>query len=596
MEEFDINKVASEFISSQLTNILNIGKSFIKGTTENVQLKLKTVYNDYLKRIFNRYGKSKSFFIRDEPVNLYNFYIPLGINCNKVTIKSANLRSILNVNKYSIISGTGGAGKSIMLKHLFIESMKNKEQIPIFVELRDLNSNNLTLIKLIENTTKNFGLSISMKFFLKALEMGHFILFLDGLDEVIKKRKDKLLKEINDITIKYPETSIILTTRPDIKLSELDIFSTFNTIALTLEQSLSLIKKLPADEDLKKKFSKDLKENLYLKHKSFLSNPLLLSIMMLTYGFSADIPNKSSIFYNQAFDALFQRHDSFKGAYKRKRETKLDIHEFSKVFATFCILTYEDRKFKFSKTEIYEYLEHAKKITAIGFDNEAYLIDLLQSVSLLIEDGLSVYFTHRSFQEFFAAKFIIDANKELKIKLFKKYRKYAYSDDVFTLAREMDKDFIDFEIISPFITNLLKEIDFKKNIGITVYLRYIKLVWEKFEFKTGYLYGTPCNTEYKEIINFILYHVCESIREEELSKEDQSKWVIEMKKASQENKETYSFSTSQMKTTDQITKELYGNGILFSKQPLKILIRASKQIQNRKKVLEKSLLELLIND
>lgn len=593
MEEFDINKVIAEFLTSTAGEILSSGKDAIEGTIEKVQLKLKTVYTDYLKRVYERYGKSKSFFIRDEPVNLYEFYIPLGLECNKIKIKSANLKGVLNVNHCCIISGTGGAGKSIILKHLFIDCLKLKKQVPIFIELRDLNSKELNLEELIKITTKNFGLKISEKHFETALEKGHFILFLDGLDEVVKSKKDFLLKEINELTIKYPKTSVLLTTRPDIKLTELDIFSTFKTLPLSLEKSISLVKKLPADEELKSKFIEDLKNGLYIKHQSFLSNPLLLSIMMLTYGYSSDIPSKSSVFYNQAFDALFQRHDSFKGAYKRKRETNLDIQEFSKVFSTFCILTYEQRLFKFSKKEVIDYLHQCKKITSIDFNPEDYLTDLLQAVSLLIEDGMSLYFTHRSFQEYFSAKFIVESEKELKLKLFEKYQKYANSDKVFQLAREMDRDFIDFEVVKPFLEYLFDEISLKKNVGITNYIKFIKLNWERFEFKNGQLYGIVKDQKINEMFYFILYSVCPELLEKEIDNNDKSDYVVRKKKETEGTDEIVVFETSKLKTTDTFTKELFKNGVLFSKTPLKILVKTNKSIAERKETVEKSLTELL---
>ncbi|MCZ4695516.1 NACHT domain-containing protein [Ancylomarina euxinus] len=594
MEEFDINKVTAELLSDQMKGIVNVGRDFLKGSADNIQFSLRTIYTDYIKRVYDRYGKSKSFFIRDNPVELYNFYVPMGIKCEEIIINSSNLKGILNVNTHSIISGTGGAGKSIMLKHLFIDSLKQKKQIPVFIELRDLNNTRFSLIDLLVDTTNSFGLKIDKKFFFKGLDKGHFILFLDGLDEVNKNRKLALLKEIKYFTNKYPTIDILLTTRPDIMLSELDIFSTFNIIPLTLEQSLKLIKKLPADEELKSKFSKDLEGRLFTKHESFLSNPLLLSIMMLTYGYSADIPSKSSVFYNQAFEALFQRHDSFKGAYKRKRETKLDSLEFSRVFSTFCILTYEDRKFKFTKNEVLEYLVQAKDITCIDFEIENMYTDLLQAVSLLIEDGLSLYFTHRSFQEYFAAKFIVESNKEVKIELFNKYMKYANNDDVFELSREMDKEFVDFEVIQPFIEKFLNEIHLKKNIGITVYLKYLKIIWKKFEFKNGNLFGTPLSAEYREMIFFILQNVCPDLREKELSLIDQSEWVREQKSLSLKENLTTSYETKSLKTTDVIVKELYMNGILFSKQPLKVLIKINKVIKERKKCFEKRLKDLLL--
>jgi hypothetical protein len=55
--------------------------------------------------------------------------------------------------------------------------------------------------------------------------------------------------------------------------------------------------------------------------------------MLLSYGQSASIPNKISVFYNQAYEALFERHDVLKDGFRRKRLTPLDIQDFARVFA-----------------------------------------------------------------------------------------------------------------------------------------------------------------------------------------------------------------------------------------------------------------------
>lgn len=594
MEEFDINKTIAEFMSSKLDDLMSSGSNLILDAKEKLKINLKIVYSSYLERVYDRYGKSKSFFIRDEPIAINEFYVPVGLESPKVKMNTANLKAILNINNFSVITGTGGAGKTILLKYLFLDSLKNKTHVPIFIELRDLNSNNYSLSELIKITTEDFGLDVNFKHFELCKKKGHFIIFLDGLDEISRPKKDEILKEINNLTITYPKLKIILTTRPDIKLMELDIFTTFKTIPLSLPKCIQLITKLPADDVLKGKFIKDLNGGLYEKHQSFLSNPLLLSIMMLTYGFSADIPNKSSIFYTQAFDALFQRHDSFKGAYKRKRETNLDIQEFSKVFSTFCILTYEDRIFKFSRPDVIDFLEKAKKITSIEFDSEAYINDLLQSVSLLIEDGMSLYFTHRSFQEFFTAKFIVESNEEHKSILFEKYSKYAHSDSVFELAREIDKDFVDFEIIQPFIKNLFELISLKKNVNITNYLKYIKVIWKRFEFKNGSLYGVSNDQKYNQMLYFILNECCTEEFHNNISNSGSGIFISKQKKITENNETVISFDTEKMTTKDQITKELYNNGIYFSKSPLKGLSEVYESIEQRKKGVTESLTDLLL--
>lgn len=335
IEEFDQHKLIAEFIKLNMDQFLEIGHGFYKESKQKLQVKLATVYSDYLKNVTERYGKSKSFFIRDEPQELSSFYVPVGIKSSKLHLKAANLRAILSHNSKSIISGTAGSGKSILLKYLLLDALKSKKQVPVFIELRDNNLDKLPLHELLITTFRCYGLDLEEEFLIKALKAGQFILLLDGLDEITMDRRRIIVDEVEEIVKGYPKNSIIITSRPDNLTAEFQTFSIYKTLPLTQTQSISLVEKLPADNQIRDKFIQDLEGNMFKQHESFLSNPLLLTIMLLTYGYSTDIPNKLSVFYNQAFEALFQRHDTMKGAYKRIRETKLDIQDFGKVLEVF---------------------------------------------------------------------------------------------------------------------------------------------------------------------------------------------------------------------------------------------------------------------
>ncbi|MFC5047576.1 NACHT domain-containing protein [Aquimarina hainanensis] len=594
-EEIDPNKIIAEFLNLKVNDLTKISENLIQGTKEKIQLTLKTGYKKFLDESFSRYGKSKTFFYRDSNVNLNTFYVPLGLKCNDVLIKSANIKALLDANKNIIIAGTGGAGKSIMLKHLFVNSFSAKKQIPVFIELRDLNSKDLTLKDFINHTFNTFGLDFDKTFLNKSMKKGHYIFFLDGLDEVFPEKRKYLLKEVDDLTKGYSNCSIILSTRPDLNISELTTFSIFNIEPLSLEKSINLIKKLPADKIIKEKFISDLKNNLFEKHKSFLSNPLLLSIMLITYGYSADIPNKLSVFYNQAFEALFQRHDALKGAFNRKRETELDIQEFSKILSIFCVLTYEQRKFKLTRIEALEFIDQAKELSCYDFNSSSYLTDLLQSVCLLVEDGLFIYFTHRSFQEYFTAKFIVESQTETKKTLLKKYQSNIREDNVYKLVHELDPDFMEFEIIIPFINDLFEKIKLNKNIGISHYLRFVRIMWEKFEFRNGILFGTVKNG----IINEMVYFIILNIKNGKKSKyfiSDDSEWINKHKKNSVDSGKSKIYLTADLKTTDIATKEFYNNARFFSKGILESLNHAKKTIELRKENHSSKLFDLLLKE
>ena len=181
------------------------------------------------------------------------------------------------------------------------------------------------------------GFDLGDEYIAKGFALGHFVVFLDGFDEVKSEIRVSLSKQIVQLSRNAPDSVIIVSSRRDDVFTGWDGFREFGVSPLAVEEACELVEKLPFDAELKEKFISDLRGFLFERHKSFLSNPLLLSIMLLTYGESADIPTKISLFYNQAYEALFQRHDALKGGYQRDRRTSLDIQDFARVFGAFCL-------------------------------------------------------------------------------------------------------------------------------------------------------------------------------------------------------------------------------------------------------------------
>lgn len=108
------------------------------------------------------------------------------------------------------------------------------------------------------------------------------------------------------------------------------------------------------------KFYKELDEYLYDKYKTFASNPLLLTIMLLTFENRASIPDKLNDFFEQAFTTLFHTHDATKGGYKRDIQSKLGYEDFKAVFSYFCFKSFFNSDYKFSENKVLEYIGMAK--------------------------------------------------------------------------------------------------------------------------------------------------------------------------------------------------------------------------------------------
>ncbi len=481
--EIDVNKIVVEFVNQNIDNFVDAAKGIMNYATNTVKVRLTRTYSKYLINIFKRYSNSKSFFIRSEPSFLYQFYVPLNISIKGNQIKNPELQHIVKISQFSTIIGSAGCGKSMFMRHLLLNALFSKIKVPIFIELRQIDYNNLALNEVILENLNAYGLNLETDYLNKALAAGHFVLLLDGFDEVpVEKHKD-LINEISKFISIHNKNWVVISSRPENQVLALESFANFTIEPLSLDQAYELVEKLPFDNELKDKFLIDLRKELFEKHRSFLSNPLLLSIMLLTYELSADIPTKLNVFYNQAYEALFQRHDALKGGFQRNKRCKLDIQDFSTVFSAFCLLTYDERDFQFSKIEALEYLNTTKGLVQMDFNSEGFLNDALQAVCLLIEDGLFIVFAHRSFQEYFTARFIAETRPKVQEQLIKRYSKNAITDNVMNLLHEISPDLVERFYILHKISELRELINLKKGqpVNLEHYTRYLQEAYDEFE-------------------------------------------------------------------------------------------------------------------
>jgi predicted NACHT family NTPase len=593
--EFDINKFAAEYVDKNIERIYNTGHNFIKGTKNAIKAKLKRTYQDYILNISKKYAKTKSFFIRDKQVFLETFYIPLSLSLNKNKIGKASVNKLSEIGKYSVIQGTAGCGKSILMKYLLIDTLKNTEFVPVFIELREINKIDGDLFNLITSTLSDHKLNLDSDYFTKAFEDGQFIFFFDGFDEVVNNKRDIVRKNINEIIQTYSKSNILVSSRPESEFNGWKEFSVFNVNNLEVEEACQLISNLPYDDDIKNKFITDLRNGLFNKHESFLSNPLLLSIMLLTYGQSANIPNKLSVFYNQAYEALFQRHDTYKAGFMRERLLKIDIQDFCKIISAFSIQTYDKREFQFSRIDVLKYLDTAKKIIGLEFNSEHFLIDSLKSSCLLIEDGLFITFSHRSFQEYFAARFIDNIDINTKKALITKYSHNIRRDEVFKLLLEMNEESMESLFIIPNLQALFEKIGIKENIEIINFYNLLNLCFTEIFYEDESLKLTFNNNSESIFIsdlNFFTIHNFSKLitwkgfnySNKEKHKYDKY-WLNNM---------SYNYKLIDLTIESELIIEMYNDESYYSRKSLEVLFDIYNAILKKHSNSSKSIEEILL--
>lgn len=315
-----LTNVATNIVEDSAKNAWNKIKKFFKDLDAKDSIRYKTAYEKYLINTKQKVSKIKTIIYRRAPKDLYSFYECIGVRYNGNTINTENINDILKVGNKIIVTGTGGVGKSILFKHLFLNTVAETEYIPVLIELRSFNIydvKDISIYTAIYKCLVDNGFELSEEYFEYSLREGAYIIFFDGYDEVNRDKTEKITSEIKALSEKYGENKFFISSRPSEEFIGWNDFCEVETLKLNKQQALNLVKKLEFDEVVKDTFYKELDRTLYDKYESFASNPLLLNIMLLTFQKHASIPERLNDFYDEAFVTLFNVHDATKDSYVR---------------------------------------------------------------------------------------------------------------------------------------------------------------------------------------------------------------------------------------------------------------------------------------
>jgi len=449
------------------TLLKSAGKQVEKGKNT-----FRVGFNSYYDRIYERISTVKIIVSGDQPLKLKDVYtnIDLSPETGKSLSDHELIRQLSNNSEKIIVSGTAGSGKTMMMRYAVLQTVRTSNRVlPVFFELRVLNSE--ANFESFENSlweyvsqTSNF----SRERLKDAAKKGAFVFILDGLDEINLDIRAKVETSLRLFTEKYHHCAFILSSRPDESLSSWSKFSVFSVDPVSRKKVIGLLKKVPFNDAVKTEFLDAIDIEFYQKHRSFLSVPLLASMMLLTYSHFANTPEKLHIFYAQVFEALFYRHDLKKeGRLDRDVHSGLEIDEFSKVMQYFACSTYLANKISFERNELIKFLDDSIVVTKPYSEKpvrpKLVMEDLLKTVCLMINEGLEIRFTHRSFQEYFTALFLANTRSVNVADAISAVSQRSNSDNVLSLLYGINSDLVEQEYILPKLNNVLGVLDVDKS-------------------------------------------------------------------------------------------------------------------------------------
>lgn len=416
----------------------------------------KEVYHIVFNRIleyqiseYKRNINTKTFLHRSKPVSLLDIYHPLYLKHDIFRIRTESLNGIFRFSNYISIIGFAGSGKSMLLKYLFIKCINDSFKIPIKIELRYLNDYKSGLIDYIYNEIFKFHeLAVDDKIINRLLNSGKFIFFLDGFDELKHQKLSNINKEVDEFTKKYEKNFYVLTSRPHVDIELHNSFKNYTLDQLTVKESIEFVSMQQLEKEIEVKIVESINKIRNKDILSFLSNPLLLSMYLLTFQTYARIPDKKCIFYRQVFDTLYDTHDSLsKLAFEREKRSELSKDKIEKILQGFSFISYFGNKLNFDLDYYNQSMNLIKSKIKIDFENDKLLYDLLVSIAIFVNEGYEYSYAHRSLQEYFAALSISNLTIENKTKfydnlidkIFDKRLNISEFYNLFSLLLEVDR-------------------------------------------------------------------------------------------------------------------------------------------------------------
>ena len=399
-------KVGEGFASRALNAIVD----GVKTKYGEAQVLLGASFSRYLENASQRYNQVKTLATGPTSRSIIgqdNIYVKVGVRFGKKEIDTDTVDSILRLSKNVVVLGTGGIGKSMLIRYLFLNTANRGEYVPILIELRRASDQEeISIIDLVYSCMKNFDVELPREQFEYSLRLGKYLFFMDGFDEIKESQAKATADAIQVFCAKYPKNPCIITSRPRRDISPLETFTTVESLPLSKEQAVSLASKIWKKDEKTIEFCRQLEQELYDKHRDFAENPLLLTMMFLTFMRNNSIPNHLVEFYSKSYDALYSNHDSTdKGYYRREFKCeKLDESDFKLLLSRFCFRTYFKQTYEFKKEQVLDYLDGCiTKLNLKEVTSSDYMEDLCNVVCILVQDGDTYRFSHRSFQAYFAA-------------------------------------------------------------------------------------------------------------------------------------------------------------------------------------------------
>ena len=245
------------------------------------------------------------------------------------------------------------------------------------------------------------------------LQQGQMLVLLDGLDEVREEDTKRVLRQILEFSDQFHLNQFVMTCRIAAKEYTFERFTEVEVADFDPEQIAIFAQNWfrLSDPVKAERFIQTLEENKPIQELA--SSPLLLTLLCLVFGESADFPANRSELYKEGLDVLLKKWDGKRNIQRDQLYKNLSLKRKEDLLSQIALITFEQKDYFFKQKTLEAYISDFicnlpnfdSDPEILRMDSEAVLKSIEAQHGLFVERAKSIYsFSHLTFQEYFAAR------------------------------------------------------------------------------------------------------------------------------------------------------------------------------------------------
>lgn len=356
-------------------------------------------------------------------------------------IKEARVPALDAVEKYSklMILGKPGSGKTTFLKYVALQCIEGTfkpKLVPVFITLRDFakdqehpdllkylysfyQAHDITPESRVRNSLLDSILHKEVEPIKSLLEQGRFLLLLDGLDEVREVDSQKVLKSIEDFSVRFPKNLFVVTCRIAAREYTFERFVDVEVADFDDRQITTFVNQwFKARNDPAKASMFFLKSEQDKGVRDLASSPLLLTLLCSVFESSGCFPLNKAELYKDGVEVLLKKWDSQRDIERGWVYQGLPLKRKEDLLSQVALEKFQQGNYFFRQRDIEnDITKYICNLSGASNDEEILRLDseaILKSIEaqhgLLVERAKGIYsFSHLTFHEYFAARKIVTA-------------------------------------------------------------------------------------------------------------------------------------------------------------------------------------------